>query len=162
MGCGGGGSSLMGASCSPSIISHLMSSPWRETYDKPRQHITKHRHHFANKGPYSQSYGFSSSHVQMWKSDHKEGWAPKNRCFRTVLLEKTLESPLDRKIKPVNPKGNQSWIFTGRTDDEAPIFGHLMWRADSLEKTLMPGKIKGKRRRGQQRMRWLDSNGHEF
>ena len=87
-----------------------------------RQHIKKQRHHFANKGLYSQSYGISSSHVQMWKFDHKEDWVLKNWCFQTVTLEKTLESALDRKeIKPVNPKGNQLWIFTGSTDAEAPI-----------------------------------------
>ena len=84
-----------------------------------------------------------------------EGWAPKNWCFWTMLLEKTLESPLYcKEIKPVNPKGNQPWIFIGRTDAE--YFGHLMWRTDSLEETLMLGKIEGRRRRGQQKMRWLD------
>jgi len=90
----------------------------------------------------------------------ERSWVPKNWRFWTVVLEKTLESPLDsKKIKPVNPKGNQPWIFTGRTDaeSEAPIFGHLMRRADSLEKTLMLGKIEGRRRRQWQRMRWLDS-----
>ena len=95
----------------------------------------------------------------MWELDHKEGWALKNGCFWTVVLEKILESSLDSKeIKPINPKGNQPWIFIGRTDAkaEAPIFGHLMWKAYSLEKTLMLGKIKGRRRRGQQRMRWLN------
>ena len=96
----------------------------------------------------------------MWKLDYKESWAQKNWCFWTVVLEKTLESPLDsREIQPVHPKGNQSWIFIGRTDTEAetPIyFGHLMQKADSLEKTLMLGKIEGRRRKGQQRMRWLD------
>ena len=81
--------------------------------------IKKSRHHFANKGLSSQSYGFSSSHVWMWELDYKESWAPKNWYFWTVVLEKTLESPLDCKIKPVNPKGNQSWIFIGRTDTEA-------------------------------------------
>ena len=79
------------------------------TCEKPRQHIKKQRHYFADKGPYSQSYEFSSSHVWIWQLDHKEGWAPKNWCFLTVVLEKTLESPLDSKeIKPVNYKGNQS------------------------------------------------------
>ena len=95
----------------------------------------------------------------MWELDHKDGWAPKNWCFWTVVLEKTLESSLDcKEIKPINPKGNQPWIFTGRTDAEAeaPIFDHLMWRTDSLEKILMLGKIEGRRRRKQQRMRWLD------
>ena len=92
---------------------------WKKSYDKHRQHIQKQRHHVANKGPYNQSYGFSSSYVQMWELDHKEGSVPKNWCFQTVVPEKTLESPLDDKeIKPVNPKGNQSWIFIGRTDAE--------------------------------------------
>ena len=95
----------------------------------------------------------------MWELNHKEGWVLKNWCFWTVVLEKTLESPLDyKKIKLVYPKGNQSWIFTGRTDGEAkaPIFDHLIWRADSFEKILMLGKIEYRRRRGWQRMRWLD------
>ena len=105
----------------------------------------------------SQSYSFSSSHVWMWELDHKEGWVLKNWCFQTVVLENTLESPLDcKEIKPVNPKQNQPWIFIGRTDAEAeaPIHGHLMWRTDSLEKTLVLGKIEGRRR--WQRMKWLD------
>ena len=106
------------------------------------------------KGPYSQSYGFSSSQVWMWGLDHKEA-EHQNWCFRTVMLEKTLEIPLDSKeIKPVNPKGNHPRIFIRRTDAD---FGHLMWRVNSLEKTLMLGKIEGKRRNGWQRMRWLDS-----
>ena len=102
---------------------------------------------------------FPSSHVWIWELDHKEGWARKNWCIWTVVLEKTLESPLDcKKIKPVHLQGNQLWIFIGRTDAEAetPILGHLMWRANSLEKTLMLGKIEGWTRRGWQRMRWLD------
>ena len=87
----------------------------------------------------------------MSELDHKESWVPKNWCFWTVLLEKTLESPLDSKeIQPVNPKGNQSWIFIGRTELKLQYFGHLMQRTDSLEKTLMLGKIEGKRRRGWQ------------
>ena len=95
--------------------------------------------------PSSQSHGFSSSHVWMWELDYEESWTPENWCFWTVMLEKTLESPLDcKEIKPVDLKGNQSWIFTGRTDAEAeaPYFGHLMQRADSLEKTLMLGKLR--------------------
>ena len=84
------------------------------------QHIKMQRQYFANKGPSSQSYGFSSSHVWMLQLDHKESWALKNWCFQTVMLEKILESHLDSKeIKPVNPKGNQSWMFIGRTDAEA-------------------------------------------
>ena len=95
----------------------------------------------------------------MWEVDYKEGWAPNNWCFWTVVLEKTLESPLDcKEIQPVHPKGNQSWIFIGRTDTEAetPILGPLMRRSDSFEKTLMLGKIEGRRRRAWKRMRWLD------
>ena len=131
--------------------------PWKESYDQPRQRIKKQRHHFADKGPYRQSYGFSSGHVWVWELDHKESWALKNWCFRTVVLEKTLETPLDfKEIKPVNPKGNQLWIFIGRTEAEASILCHLMQKADSLEKTLVLGKIEDKRRRGWQRMRWLD------
>ena len=84
-------------------------APWKKSYDQPRQHIKKQRHYFANKGVYSQNYGFSSGHVWMWELDHKESWMPQNRCFWTVVLEKTLESPLDSKeTQPVNPKGNQS------------------------------------------------------
>ena len=87
-----------------------------------RQCIKKQRHHFANKGPYSQSYGFSSSHVWMWELDHNEGWAPKNWCFLIVVLEKTPESPLDsREIKSVNPKGNQPCIFIISAEAETPI-----------------------------------------
>ena len=92
----------------------------KKNYDKPRQHFKKQRHYLTDKGPSSQSYGFSSSHVGIWELDHKEGWVPKNWCFQTVLLEKTLESPLDcNEIKQVNPKRNQSWVFIGRTDAEA-------------------------------------------
>ena len=95
----------------------------------------------------------------MWELEYKESWAPKNWCFWTVVLEKTLESPLDcKEIQPVHPKGDQSWVFIGRTDVEArnQYFGHLMLRANSFEKTLMLGKIEGRRRRGRQRMRRLD------
>ena len=95
----------------------------------------------------------------MWELDHKESWAPKNWCFWTVVLEKTLESPLDcKEIQPVHPKGNQSWMFIGRTDAEAetPILGPLDAKNWLLGKTLMLGKIEGRRKRGWQRMRWLD------
>ena len=115
--------------------------------------------YFANKCPPSQSYGFSNNHVWMWELDYKESWAPENWCFWTVVLEKTLESPLNHKeMKPINPKGNQSWISLEGLMLKLKLqyFGHLMQRADSLEKTLMLGKIEGGRRRGQQRMRWLD------
>ena len=102
---------------------------------------------------------FFSSHVQMWELYHKEGWEPKNWWLQTVVLEKTFESPLDsEEIQPVHPKGNQPWIFFGRTDaeTEAPILWPPIWRDQPLEKTLMLGKIEGKKRRGWQRMRWLD------
>ena len=97
-----------------------MLAPWKKSYDQPRQFIKKQICYSANKGPPSQSYGFSSSHVRMWELDYKESWAPKNWCFWTVVLEKTLESPLDcKEIQPVHPKGDQSWIFIGKTDVEA-------------------------------------------
>ena len=112
-----------------------MLAPWKKSYGQPRQHIKKQRLYFADKCPSSQSYGFSSSNVWMWKLDHKENWVLKNWCFQTVMLEKTLESPLDcKEIKPVNPKGNQSWILIGRTDAEAPI----LWPPDA--KTQLIGK----------------------
>ena len=110
-------------------------SPWKKICDQPRQHIKKQRHYFADQSLCSQSYGFSCSHVWMWELDHKESWVPKNWCFWTVVLEKTLESPLDcKKIKPVHPKGNRSWIFTGRTDAKLKLqyFGHLICRTDSI------------------------------
>ena len=103
-----------------------MLAPWKERYDGRRWYIKKQKHHFADQGPHSQSYGLSSSHVEMWELDHKEGWVPKNWYFQIVMLEK---SPLDsKKIKPVNPKGNQPWIFIGRThvEAEAPV----LWPPD--------------------------------
>ena len=106
-----------------------MFAPWKKSYDQPRQRIKKQRHYFANNGPSSQSYGFSSSHVRMWELDYEESWVPKNWCFSTVVLEKTLESPLDSKeIQPVHPKGNQSCIFIGRTDTEAET--PILWPPD--------------------------------
>ena len=107
-----------------------MLAPWKKSSDKPRQHIKKQRHYFANKGPSSQSYGFSSSHVWMGGLYYKESWVPKNWCFWTVVLEKTLKSPLNcKEIQPVHPKGNQSWIFIGRTDAEAE--GLILWPPDA-------------------------------
>ena len=104
-----------------------MLTPWKESYDQPRQHIKKQRHHFVNKGLSSQGYGFSSSHVWIWELDYKESWAP-NWCFWTVVLEKTLESPLDcKEIQPVHSRGDQSWVFIGRTDAETPI----LWPPDA-------------------------------
>ena len=144
-----------------------MLVPWRETYERPRECIKKQRDHFVNKGPYSQIYGFPSSYVQMWEFDHKEGWALKHWCFWTVL-EKTLQNPLKcKEIKPISPKGNQPSLEGLILKLKLQYFGHLMWRADSWEKTLMLGKIEGRRRRGWQRMRWLEGithpwlNGHE-
>ena len=132
---------------------------WKKSYDQPRQHIEKEKHYFANKGPFSQSYDFSSSHVWLWELDYKESWTPNNWCFWAVVLEKTLESPLDSKeIKPVNPKGNSpKYSLEGlMLMLNLQYFGHLMQRANSLEKTLMLGKVEGKKRRAGQRMRWLD------
>ena len=106
----------------------------------------------------SQGYGVSSDHVWMRELDYKESWAQKNWCFRTVVLEKTLESPLDcKEIQPVHPKGDQFWVWLEGLMLKLKLqyFGHLVWRADSFEKTLMLGGIEGRRRRGQQ-MRWLD------
>ena len=103
--------------------------PWKESYDKTRQNIKKQRHYFANNGPFGQSCGFPSNHVCMLELDHKEGWVPKNWCFWTVVLEKTLESPLGcKEVQPVRPKGDQSWVFIGRTEveDETPI----LWPPD--------------------------------
>ena len=136
-----------------------MLTPWKESYDQPRQHIEKQRYYFANKGPSSQGYGFSSGHVWMWKLDCEESWAPKNRCFWTVVLEKTLKSAL------VVRRSNQSLlkeIIPGCSLEglmlklKLQYFGHLMGRVDSFEKTLMLGVIGGKRRSGRQKMRWLD------
>ena len=111
------------------------------SYDKPRQHIKKQRQHLADKGPSSQSYVFSSSHIHMWVLDHKEGWMPKNWCFWIVVLEKTLESPLDSKeIKLVNPKGNQLWIFIGRIDAEAPV----IWLPDAKSRLIGKDSDAGK------------------
>ena len=130
---------------------------------QPRQHIKKQIHYFANKGPSSHSCGFSSSRLWMWELDYTESWVLKNWCFWTVVLEKTLESPLD--CKEIQPKGNQSIQKEIRPEYsleglmlklKLQYFGHLMWRTDSFEKILMLGKIEGERRRGPQRMRWLN------
>ena len=136
-----------------------MLTSWKGSYDQPRQHIEKQRHYFANKGLSSQGYSFSSSHVWMRKLDYRESWVQENWCFWSVVLEKTLESPLDcKEIQPVNPK-DQSWVFIGRTDVEAETL--ILWPPDVknwlIGKDPDAGKIEGRRRRGQQRMRWLDS-----
>ena len=126
-----------------------------KSYEKLRQCVKQQSYHFADKGLSSQSYVFSSSHLWIWELDHKEGWVLKNWCFQTVVLEKTLESPLDSKeIQPVHSQGNQPWRLMPNWKLQS--FGHLMWRAASLGKTLMLGKIEGRRRRGRPRMRWLE------
>ena len=136
-----------------------MLTPWKESYDQLRQHVKKQRHFFVNKGPSSQSYGFSSGHVWIWELDCEESWVPKNWCFWTAVLEKTLESPLDCKeiqqsiLKKISPEYSLEGLMLKL---KLLYFGHLMRRTDSFEKTLMLGKIEGGRRRGRQRMRWLD------
>ena len=108
---------------------NLKDAPWKKSYDKPRQHIKKQRRYFADKDLSSQTYGFSNNHVWMWELDYKESLVP-NWCFWTMVLEKILKSPLDcREIKPVNPKGNQSWIFIGRADAEAKTL--ILWPPDA-------------------------------
>ena len=107
-----------------------MLSHWKKSYDQSRQHIKKQRHFLASKGPSSQSYGFSCGHVWMWELDHKESWELKNWCFWTVVLEKTLESPLDcKEIQPVHSKGDQSWVFIERIDTEAET--PILWPPDA-------------------------------
>ena len=141
--------------CSHEIKRHLLLG--RKAMTK-LDSILKSRHYFANKGLSSQGCGFSSSHIWMWELDYKESWVPKNCCFWAVVLEKTLQSPLDYKeIQPVHPKGNQSWVFIGKTCWGWNSNTLATWcRADSLENTLMLGKFEGRRIRGRQRMRWLD------
>ena len=122
---------IVDGDCSHEIERHLLFGRIAMTN---LDSILKSRHHFANKGPYSQSYGFSSSHVWMWELDYKEGWSLKN-CFQTVVLETTLESPLDcKESKPVNPKGNQSWIFIGRTDAE--VGAPILWPPDAKSRLI--------------------------
>ena len=136
-----------------------MLTPWKKSYDQPRQHIEKQRHYFANKGPSNQGYGFSSGHVWMWELDYKESWVLKNWCFWTVILEKTFKSPLDCEeinqsiLKEISLEYSLEGLMLKL---KLQYLGHLMWRTDSFEKTLMLGKIEGRRRRGCQRMRWLD------
>ena len=138
-------------------------------FNKPRWHIKKQRHHLANKGPQSQSYGFSSSHLQLWDLDLKESWAPKNWCFQIVVLDKTLKSPLDcKRIKPFNPKGNRLWIFIRRTDaeTEAPKF----WPPDVKSGLIGKDSDAGKDWRWEEKgttedemVRWHHwLNGHDF
>ena len=136
-----------------------MLAPRKKSYDQPRQHIKKQRHYFANKGPSSQSYGFSSGNVWMWELDFKEVCVPKNWCSWTVVLEKTLRVPWTARrsnqslVKEISPEYTLEGLMLKL---KLQYFGHLIRRADSLEKTLMLGKIGGRRRRVWQRIRWLD------
>ena len=146
-----------------------MLAPWKKSYDQPRQHIKKQRHYFANKGPSSQSFGFFSNHVWMWELDYKESQALKNWCFWIVVLEKTLESPLDCKdIQPVHPKGYQSWVFIGKIDVETETA--IIWLPDAKSWLIGKDPDAGKDWRLEKtgmtedemvgRHHWL--NGHEF
>ena len=134
-----------------------MLASLKKSYDQARQHIKKQRHYFANKRSSNQSYGFSSSHVWIWELDHKESWVLKNWCFWTVVLEKTLERTArwsnQSILKEISPEYSLEGLMLKL---KLQYFGHLMQRSNTLEKTLMLGKIDGSRRRGQQRMRWLD------
>ena len=127
-----------------------MLAPWKKSYDKPGQHIKKHIHHFANRGPSSESYGFSFDHVQTWELDCKEGWTMKNWCFRTVCWRRLLGVPWTARrsnqslLKEINPEYSLEGLMLKL---KLQYFGFLMQRANSLEKTLMMGKIEGKRRR---------------
>ena len=136
----------------------MMIASWQESDDKPKLCVEKQRHHSASKGLYSQGCDLSGGHVWFWELDYKEGRTPENWCLRTVVLEKTPESPLDSKeirqsiLREINPEYSLKGLML-----KLQYFGHLIWTDDSLEKSLMLGKIEGKRRRGCQRMRWLDS-----
>ena len=144
-----------------------MPATWKKSYDKPRDHIKNTRHHFANKGLYSQSYGLSSSHVWMWELNHRKGRVLKKRYFLSVVLEKTLESLLDRKeIKPISPKGNQPWIFIERMDTEALILRPPVAKSQLIGKDpdarrnwrqQEKGAIEGEMVGGHHKL-----NGHEF
>ena len=136
-----------------------MLASWKASYDQPRQHIKKQRHYFVNKGPSSQSYGFSSSHIWMWELDRKESWVSKNWWFWTVVLENSWESLWHARrsnqsiLKEISPEYSLEGLMLKL---KLQYSGHLIWRTDSLEKTLMLGKTEG-RRRGWQRIRWADS-----
>ena len=138
-----------------------MLIPWKESYDQPREHIEKQRRHFANKGPSSQGYGFSSRHVWMWELDCEESWeeSTQNWCFELWCWRRLLRVPWTAKrsnqsiLKEISPGCSLEGLMMKL---KLQYFGHLMRRADSFEKTLMLGKIEGRRRRGRQRMRWLD------
>ena len=128
-------------------------TPWKESYDQPRQPIKKQRHYFANKGLSSQVYGFSSGHVWMWDLDYKESWVPKNWCLWTAVPW-TARRSNQSILKDISPECSLEGLMMLKL--KLQYFGHLMWRIDSLEKPLMLGKIEGRRRRGKQRMRWFE------
>ena len=136
-------------------------APCKKSYDQPRQHIKKQRHYFANKNLSSQSYDFSSSHVWMWESEYKESWVPKNWCFWTVGWRRLLRVPWTAGrsnqsiLKEISPEYSLEGLMLKL---KLQHFGPLMWRGNSLEKTPILGNIEGRRRRGWQRMRWLDGN----
>ena len=146
-----------------------MLAAWKRSYDQPRQHIIKQRHYFANKGLSSQGYGFSSGHVWIWKLDCEESWVPKNWCFWTTVLEKTLESPLDcKEIQPVHSEGDQSWVFFGGNDAKAetPVLWPPHVKSWPIGKDSDAGRDWGQEEKGttEDEMagwhHWLD--GHEF
>ena len=146
-----------------------MLASWKKSYDQPRQHVKKQRHYLAEKGPSSQNNGFFSSHVWMWELDHKESWGLKNWCFWTVVLEKTLESPLNcKEIQPVNAKGSQFLIFIGRTDAEAET--PILWPPDVKNWLIWNDLDAGKDWRQEEKGMTKDemvgwhhrSHGHEF
>ena len=143
-------------------------TPWKESYDQTRQHIKKQKHYFANEWS-SPGYGFPSSHVWMWELDYKESWVLKNWCFWIVVLEKTLESPLEcKEIQPVHYKGDQSWIFIGRTDveSETPIIWLPVAKNWLIWKDPDPGKDWRREEKGtteDEMVGWhYQLNGHEF
>ena len=147
----------------------MMLTPWKESYDQSRQHIEKQRHYFVNKCPSSQGYGFSNGHVWMWELDCKESWVLKNWWFWIVMLEETFESPLDcKEIKPVHLKGNQSWIFIGRTDGETDTL--IFWPPDVKNWLIWKDPDAGKDWRWEEKGTTVDEmvgrhhqlNGHEF
>ena len=146
-----------------------MLTPWKESYDQPRQHIQKQRHYFAKKGSSSQGYFYSSSHIWLWELDCEERWPPKNWCFWTVVLENTLESPLDcRGIQPIHSKGDQSWVFFGGTDAKAetPILGPTYVKSWLIGMVSDAGRDLGQEEKGttEDEMAWWHHrlNVHEF
>ena len=136
-----------------------MLTAWKESYDQPRHHIKKQRHYFVNEGPSSQGYGFSCGHVWMWELDYKESWAPKNDVFELWCWRRLLRAPWTARrsnqciLKVISPECSLEGLTLKL---KLQYFGHLMWKADLFEKTLMLGKVEGRKRRGQQGMRWLD------